>query len=80
MTELFALVIACGLIALAYGILASRSIVTADAGNEKMQQIARWHQKLRTFGALALEGGVLGEGSFCRYMWYSRSFCCFRMA
>ena len=40
MTELFALVIACGLIALAYGILASRSIVTADAGNEKMQQIA----------------------------------------
>ena len=40
MTELFALVIACGLIALAYGILASGSIVTADAGNEKMQQIA----------------------------------------
>ena len=40
MTELFALVIACGLIALAYGILASRSIVTADAGNEKMQEIA----------------------------------------
>ena len=41
MTEqLFALVIACGLIALAYGIVASRSIVTADAGNEKMQEIA----------------------------------------
>ncbi|MBB45344.1 MAG: sodium-translocating pyrophosphatase [Rhodospirillaceae bacterium] len=40
MTELFALVIACGVIALAYGVLASRSIVTADAGNEKMQQIA----------------------------------------
>ena len=40
MTELFALVIACGLIALAYGIMASRSIVTADAGNEKMQEIA----------------------------------------
>ncbi|MBT4353631.1 MAG: sodium-translocating pyrophosphatase, partial [Rhodospirillaceae bacterium] len=40
MTELFALVIACGLIALAYGIIASRSIVAADAGNEKMQEIA----------------------------------------
>jgi K(+)-stimulated pyrophosphate-energized sodium pump len=40
MTELFALVIACGLIALVYGIIASRSIIAADAGNEKMQEIA----------------------------------------
>ena len=24
--------------------------------------------------------GVLGEGSFCRYLWYARSFRCFRMA
>ena len=24
--------------------------------------------------------GVLGEGSFCRYLWYARSICCFRMA
>ena len=45
MTELFALVIACGLIALAYGILASRSIVTADAGNEKMQEIGLMENK-----------------------------------
>ena len=40
MNALFALVIICGLIALLYGIIASRSIISADAGNEKMQQIA----------------------------------------
>ena len=40
MTELFAFVIVCGLVALAYGVIASRSIIKSDAGNEKMQEIA----------------------------------------
>ncbi len=33
-------VIVCGLLAVAYGIFASRSILSASAGNERMQQIA----------------------------------------
>ena len=39
MTELFALVIACGLIALVYGFVASRSVLSANAGNARMQEI-----------------------------------------
>ncbi|MBF0355503.1 MAG: sodium-translocating pyrophosphatase [Alphaproteobacteria bacterium] len=36
----FALVIACGLLALLYGAYATKSILAASAGNERMQQIA----------------------------------------
>ena len=40
MTEQFTLVIICGLVALVYGIIASKSIISADAGNERMKEIA----------------------------------------
>ena len=40
MTEQFTFVIICGLVALLYGVVASKSIISADAGNEKMREIA----------------------------------------
>ena len=40
MNEMFTLVIVCGVLALLYGVLAARSVLAADAGNEKMQEIA----------------------------------------
>ncbi len=40
MTSAFILVIVCGLLALAYGAYATKSILAASAGNERMQQIA----------------------------------------
>ena len=39
MTEQFTLVIICGLVALLYGVVASKSIISADAENE-MREIA----------------------------------------
>ena len=41
MTEQFTLVIICGLVALLYGVVASKSIISADAGNEKMRETKR---------------------------------------
>ncbi|HRJ60555.1 MAG TPA: sodium-translocating pyrophosphatase [Azospirillaceae bacterium] len=40
MTFAFVVVIACGLLALAYGYYAGRQVLAADAGSERMQQIA----------------------------------------
>ncbi|MBF0267184.1 MAG: sodium-translocating pyrophosphatase [Alphaproteobacteria bacterium] len=40
MSTAFILVIVCGLLALAYGAYATKSILAASAGNERMQQIA----------------------------------------
>ncbi len=39
MTELY-VVLACGLVAVAYGAVTSRSVLAASAGNERMQEIA----------------------------------------
>ena len=33
-------VLACGVLALAYSVWAARSVLSADAGSERMQQIA----------------------------------------
>src|SRR5579864_3598556 len=40
MEPAYILVIACGLLALAYGVLTSRSVLAADAGNARMQEIS----------------------------------------
>ena len=40
MSNLMWLIIASGLLAIAYGVWAVRSILAADAGNERMQEIA----------------------------------------
>jgi K(+)-stimulated pyrophosphate-energized sodium pump len=40
MTHMDMFIIACGLIALLYGIVASKQVFAADAGNERMQEIA----------------------------------------
>ena len=40
MSTLMWLIIASGVLAIVYGIWAVRSILAADAGNEKMQEIA----------------------------------------
>jgi K(+)-stimulated pyrophosphate-energized sodium pump len=40
MASAYILVIACGLLALAYGVLTSRSVLAADAGSARMQEIS----------------------------------------
>ena len=38
--DLYVYIIGCGFIALAYGVYASRSVLAAPAGNERMQEIS----------------------------------------
>ena len=58
-------VLACGVLALAYGVWAARSVLSADAGNERMQQIAGAVQEganaylNRQYRAIALVGVVI---------------------
>ena len=40
MTTLISVIILCGFLGVIYGFWASRSVMSADAGNERMQEIA----------------------------------------
>ena len=40
MSNVYYMVIACGFVALAYGVYAVRSVLAAPAGTERMQEIA----------------------------------------
>ena len=66
MSNLFPLVIACGVLALLYGLYAIRSVLAAPAGTERMQEIAAAIQEgaraylNRQYRAIAIAGIVIG--------------------
>ena len=65
MSGLYWIVIACGLLALVYGALASRSVLAASAGNARMQEIAAAVQEgasaylNRQYSTIAVVGVVI---------------------
>ncbi len=68
MTGIYALVIACGVLAILYGVYAVRSVLAAPAGNERMQEIAAAIQEgaraylNRQYTTVAMVGIVIGIG------------------
>jgi len=64
--SLYLLVIVCGVVALLYGIYASKSVLSAPAGNERMQEIAAAIQEgakaflNRQYTAIAVVGVIIG--------------------
>ncbi|MDX1482864.1 MAG: sodium-translocating pyrophosphatase [Alphaproteobacteria bacterium] len=66
MTSAFWLIFACGLLAIGYGIYASRAVLSADAGSERMREIAAAVQEgagaylNRQYQTIAMVGIVIG--------------------
>jgi K(+)-stimulated pyrophosphate-energized sodium pump len=66
MTSAYWLIFGCGLLAILYGIYASRSVLSADAGNDRMREIADAIQEgasaylNRQYQTIALVGVVIG--------------------
>ena len=70
------LVIACGILAILYGVLTSRAVLTADAGNERMQEIAVAIQEgaaaylNRQYTTIAAVGVVIAVILFVLFNWH----------
>ena len=68
MSQVFMLIIACGVLALLYGVYAIRSVLAAPAGTERMQEIAAAVQEganaylNRQYTTIAIAGVVIGVG------------------
>ncbi|MDP6174763.1 MAG: sodium/proton-translocating pyrophosphatase, partial [Rhodospirillales bacterium] len=66
MSEVSLLIIGCGVLALLYGVYAGRSVVSAPAGTEKMQELAAAIQEganaflNRQYSTIAVVGVVIG--------------------
>ena len=64
--NLYLLVIICGAVALIYGIYASKAVLSAPVGNERMQEIAAAIQEgakaflNRQYSAIAIVGVIIG--------------------
>ncbi len=68
MSQVSMLIVACGVLALLYGVYAIRSVLAAPAGTERMQEIAAAVQEgasaylNRQYTAIAIAGVVIGVG------------------
>ena len=68
MSQVSMLIIACGVLALLYGVYAIRSVLAAPAGTERMQEIAAAVQEganaylNRQYTTIAIAGVVIGVG------------------
>jgi K(+)-stimulated pyrophosphate-energized sodium pump len=76
MTGYYVLVVACGVLAVAYGWLTSRQVLAADAGTQRMQQIAAAVQEgasaylNRQYTTIAIVGVVIAIILWLTLKWY----------